>query len=51
MPCKINVIEEGGKVKIVGMKPTMISQFFPEVNKREAEEAERDIIEMVDNAR
>jgi len=51
MPCKINVLEENGKVKIIGMKPTMISQFFPEVSKREAEEVEREIIEMVDNAR
>ncbi|HLC57205.1 MAG TPA: DUF302 domain-containing protein [Candidatus Nanoarchaeia archaeon] len=50
MPCKINVIEESGKVKIIGMKPTIISQFFPEVSKREAEEVERGIIEMVDNA-
>src|SRR3990167_4444959 len=24
MPCKINVMEEDGRVKIVGMKPTMI---------------------------
>ena len=51
MPCKINVIEENGKVKIIGMKPTMISQFFPEVSKREAEEVEREIIEIVNNAR
>src|SRR3989338_4943772 len=28
MPCKINVLEENGKVKIVGMNPAMISQFF-----------------------
>src|SRR3989338_5992111 len=33
MPCKINVLEENGKVLIAGMKPTMISQFFPEINK------------------
>lgn len=51
MPCKINVLEENGKIKIVGMKPTMISQFFPEVSKEEAEEVENDIKEMVDNAR
>ena len=50
MPCKINVLQED-KVKIVGMKPTMISQFFPEVSKREAEEVERDIKEIVDNAK
>ena len=51
MPCKINVLEENGKSRIVGMKPTMISQFFPEVSKEEAEEVERDIKEIVDNAR
>ena len=51
MPCKINVLEEDGKVKIIGMKPTMISQFFPEVNKKEAEEVERDIKGIIDIAR
>ena len=51
MPCKINVLEENGKVKIAGMKPTMISQFFSEVDRKEAEQVEKDIIEMVDNAR
>ena len=51
MPCKINVLEEGGKIKIVGMKPTMISQFFPEVSKEEAEEAEKDIKEIIDDSK
>jgi len=51
MPCKINVLEENGYVKIIGMKPTMISQFFPEVSKKEAEEVEKDIKEIVDNAK
>ena len=51
MPCKINVLEENGKVKIVGMKPTMISQFFPEVTQKEAEEAENDVKEIVNNAK
>ena len=51
MPCKINVLEENEKVKIAGMKPTMISQFFSEVDRKEAEQAEKDVIEMVDNAR
>lgn len=51
MPCKINVLEEDGKVKIVGMKPTMISQFFPEVKRAEAEPVEKDIIEIVNNAK
>src|SRR3990167_3281795 len=51
MPCKINVLEENGKVKIAGMKPTMISQFFSEIDGKEAEQVEKDVIEMVDNAR
>ena len=50
MPCKINVLEEDGGVTIVGMKPTMISEFFPEISKEEAEEVEKDIREIVDNA-
>jgi uncharacterized protein (DUF302 family) len=51
MPCKINVLEENKKVKIVGMKPTMISEFFPEVNREEAEEVEKDVKEIVDSAK
>jgi len=51
MPCKINVLEENGKVKIIGMNPKMVLEFFPEVSKEEAEEAERDIKEIVDNAK
>src|SRR3989338_9080916 len=51
MPCKINVLEENEKIKIIGMKPTMISQFFPEVDRKEAEQVEKEVIEMVHNAR
>ncbi len=51
MPCKINVLEENGKVKIIGMKPTMISHFFSEVSKEEAEEVEKDIKEIINNAK
>ncbi len=51
MPCKINVLEENGKIRIVGMKPTMISQLFPEVSKEESEEVEMEIKEIIDNAR
>lgn len=51
MPCKINVLEENGRVRIVGMKPTMISEFFQEVSREEAENVERDIKEIVDNAK
>ena len=51
MPCKINVLEENGKIKIAGMKPTMISQLFPEVSENEAKEAEKELIEIVDSAK
>ena len=51
IPCKINVLEENGKVKIIGINPLIISQFFPEVSKEEAEEVEKDIKEIIDNAK
>jgi len=51
MPCKINILEENEKVKIVGMKPTIISQFFPEVKKEEVMEVEKEIIEIIDKAK
>ena len=51
MPCKINVLEENGKVKIIGMKPTIISQFFPEVSKEETKEVEKDIKEIIDSTK
>ncbi len=51
MPCKINVLEKNGKVEIVGMKPTIISHFFSEVNQEEAEEVEKDLKEIVDNSK
>jgi uncharacterized protein (DUF302 family) len=50
MPCKINVLEDDGKVKIVGMKPSIMAQFFPEVSPEEGDAVEREIIEIVDAA-
>ncbi|SRR3989344_2698274 len=51
MPCKICVIADDGKIKIVGMKPTMISQMFQEVSEEEAKEVEKELVEIVDNAK
>ncbi len=56
MPCKINVIEEKSaenktKVKIVGMLPSMLVEMFPEITMQEALEVEKDIKEIVDNAK
>lgn len=50
LPCKINVLEDGGKIKIVGMRPSMIPRFFPEISASEAEEAEREVKEIIDGA-
>jgi len=51
MPCKINVFEENGKVKITGMKPTIMSEFFKEIKKEEAEEVEKVIKEIINNSK
>ena len=51
MPCKINVLEDNGKIKIIGMKPTMLSQFFPEVSNEEAKEVEKNLIEIIESAK
>ncbi len=51
MPCKVNVLEEQGKVNIVGMKPSIISKFFEEVSWEEAEGVEKELKEIIDNAR
>ena len=51
MPCKINIIHNNGKTIIAGMNPTMISQFFPEVGQQEAALAQKDVKEIVDDAR
>jgi len=49
MPCKINVLEENGKVKIAGMKPSIIQHFFPEIKKEDIDSLEKDIKEIIDN--
>ena len=32
LPCKINVYEKGGQTFISGMRPVILSQFFPQAN-------------------
>lgn len=51
MPCKINVFEDNGIIKIAGMKPGMIPQFFPEITPEEAAAAEKELQEIVDSAK
>lgn len=51
MPCKINVLEENKKVKIAGMKPGIISTFFPEISKEDSYAVENDVKEIINNAK
>lgn len=50
MPCKINVLMEGGAVKVAAMNPRVISQFFSGVDDKIVEQIEREIREIVDMA-
>ena len=50
LPCKINVIEDDG-VKIAGMNPKIMAQFFSEVSEEEAEEVFREIKRIVDDSK
>ncbi len=51
MPCKINVLEDGAHVRIVGMRPTMITMLFPEVKREDVEEVEKELKEIIEAAR
>ncbi len=51
MPCRINIIEQNGKVLIAGMKPSIATQFFPKVNSEDAAAAEKGLIEIIQGAK
>ena len=54
MPCRINVIGKDSKtdkVRIAGMNPVITPQFFPEVSVEDVLEIEKDIKEIIDNAK
>ena len=51
MPCKINVFEERGKVKIAGMMPTIMSEFFKEIKRDEVKKVEEVIKEIINNSK
>ena len=48
LPCKINVFEDKGNVKIVGMNPKIMAQLFPEVSESDAEEVSKEIKEIIE---
>ena len=51
LPCRISVYEEGGKVKLATIKPTMMLDMFGEAGmKAVAEEVEQVIVESMDEA-
>ncbi len=49
LPCKINVYQKNGKTYISGMRPIILSQFFPQANlgdlPKDVDEAIRGIID------
>lgn len=50
MPCRINVLEEGGKVRIASMRPAMMSQLFPGICQEDVEDVEKELREIVDSS-
>ncbi len=51
MPCKINVLQDGATVRIVTLKPAMMTQIFPGISLEDAKNIEKDVIEIVNGAR
>lgn len=52
MPCKINVYEREGKRYVVGMLPTLISEFFPDASLGSVpEEVEKVIKKIIDEVK
>ncbi len=50
MPCKINIAEENGKVRIFAPKPTLLAAIFSEFSREELLEVENELKTMVDDA-
>ena len=48
IPCKINVIEENGKVMILTMKPSVMGSFFEDIEPVDFIDIESDLKEMVE---
>lgn len=51
LPCRINVLQEENKVRIVGFNPIVISKLFPEVDKQIADEARKEVVGIIDSVR
>ncbi len=51
MPCRIIVLEEKGKVKIASIRPSMISDFFPQITIEETKSIEKDTKEIIDSSK
>ena len=50
MPCKINAYQDGERVLIALMKPSIVTQFFPNTNSEKALQAEKELIEIIENS-
>lgn len=52
MPCKINVYVKNGQTFISGMRPIVLSQFFPDADLgNKPQEVDRKIQEIIENAK
>ncbi|HIH31970.1 TPA: DUF302 domain-containing protein [Candidatus Woesearchaeota archaeon] len=51
MPCRINVINDNNKIRIIAMKPSVMPVFFHEISQADVAEIEKDIIDMINEAR
>ena len=51
MPCRINIIDDHDTIRIVAMKPSALPVFFHEISQADVAEIEKDIIEMMNEAR
>ncbi len=50
LPCRINVIEDDGKVRIVAARPSIIPQLFPNIEEKDVEDIEKEIMGIVDDS-
>ncbi|MBI4142200.1 DUF302 domain-containing protein [Candidatus Woesearchaeota archaeon] len=51
MPCKINVFVDNDKVFIAGMRPSVVAEFFDNVQQSDVDAIEAELKEMIDTAR
>ncbi|MEK6974473.1 MAG: DUF302 domain-containing protein [Nanoarchaeota archaeon] len=51
MPCRINIIDDNNKIRIIAMKPSVMPIFFQEITQTDITEIEKDITNIINEAR